>query len=220
MPRLIAWLRVQLGVPTPMPAAVGQWVAGAEQVLVVGAGPVGVVMARMQQAIAGIPGITAFFQPVQDIQIGTRVSRTQFQYTLMDTDQMELAQWAPKLLHALAAAPALTNVRSADGNLLADFTQSGALTGTFSGTFETTGHLIVYPDGRLDVHGFITFTGATACGSGTVRFVGNDQTVGGVGTGTVMTVDGAQNTAGIHAVVDLALAGPTFTYSGSYHCGN
>ena len=45
MPRLIAWLRVQLGVPTPLPAAVRRWVAGGEQVLVVGAGPVGLVMA-------------------------------------------------------------------------------------------------------------------------------------------------------------------------------
>ena len=60
-----------------------------------------VVIARMQQAIAGIPGITAFFQPVQDIQIGTRISRTQFQYTLMDTDPAELALWAPE---AAAAA--------------------------------------------------------------------------------------------------------------------
>ncbi len=37
------------------------------------------VIARMQRDIAGIPGITAWFQPVQDIQIGTRVSRTQYQ---------------------------------------------------------------------------------------------------------------------------------------------
>jgi multidrug efflux pump len=78
--------------------------------------PVAVVMARMQQAIAGIPGITAFFQPVQDIQIGTRISRTQFQYTLMDTDQLELAQWAPKLLRALAAAPELMNVATDQQN--------------------------------------------------------------------------------------------------------
>ena len=57
----------------------------------------------MQQAIAGIAGITAFFQPVQDIQIGTRISRTQFQYTLMDTDPAELALWAPRLLRRLRA---------------------------------------------------------------------------------------------------------------------
>jgi len=74
--------------------------------------PMDVVIARMQAAIAGIPGITAFFQPVQDIQIGTRVSRTQFQYTLMDTDAAELAAWAPRLRTRLAGVPALRNVAS------------------------------------------------------------------------------------------------------------
>jgi len=72
--------------------------------------PVNVVIARMQAAIADIPGITAFFQPVQDIQIGTRLSRTQFQYTLMDTDAAELADWAPRLQRKLATLPALRNV--------------------------------------------------------------------------------------------------------------
>jgi multidrug efflux pump len=74
--------------------------------------PMDVVIARLQAAIAGIPGITAFFQPVQDIQIGTRVSRTQFQYTLMDTDAAELATWAPRLRTRLASVPALRNVAS------------------------------------------------------------------------------------------------------------
>jgi hydrophobe/amphiphile efflux-1 (HAE1) family protein len=74
------------------------------------------VIARMQRAIAGIPGITAFFQPVQDIQIGTRISRTQFQYTLMDTDPAELALWGPKLLQKLAADPALQNVATDQQN--------------------------------------------------------------------------------------------------------
>jgi multidrug efflux pump len=78
--------------------------------------PVDVVISRLQQAIAGIPGITAWFQPVQDIQIGTRVSRTQFQYTLMDTDPTELALWAPKLLHRLRQLPALANVASDQQN--------------------------------------------------------------------------------------------------------
>ena len=58
------------------------------------------VIDRLQRAVADIPGITVFIQPVQDIQIGTRISRTQFQYTLMDTDPAELALWAPRLLHA------------------------------------------------------------------------------------------------------------------------
>jgi multidrug efflux pump len=77
---------------------------------------VSVVIARMQQAISSIPGITAFFQPVQDIQIGTRISRTQFQYTLVDTDPAELALWGPKLLKRLAEEPALMNVATDQQN--------------------------------------------------------------------------------------------------------
>jgi multidrug efflux pump len=70
------------------------------------------VIARLEAAIAGVPGITAFFQPVQDIQIGTRISRTQFQYTLIDTDTDELAEWAPKLLTRLRTLPELADVAS------------------------------------------------------------------------------------------------------------
>ncbi|MBS0558452.1 MAG: efflux RND transporter permease subunit [Proteobacteria bacterium] len=70
------------------------------------------VIARLQAAIHGVPGITAFFQPVQDIQIGTRISRTQFQYTLIDTDPDELAAWAPKLLAQLRTMPEFADVAS------------------------------------------------------------------------------------------------------------
>jgi multidrug efflux pump len=74
--------------------------------------PAPVVIARLNRAIADIPGLTAWFQPVQDIQIGTRVSRTQFQYTLMDTDPAELTIWAPRLLARLRTLPELINVAS------------------------------------------------------------------------------------------------------------
>ena len=73
---------------------------------------VDVVIARLRAAIADIPGITAFFQPVQDIQIGTRISRTQFQYTLIDTDARELAAWAPRLRDKLSAMPEMRDVAS------------------------------------------------------------------------------------------------------------
>ncbi len=119
----------------------------------------------------------------------------------------------------VVSAPALTNVRSSDGIIFADFTQSGTLTGTFVGTMDTTGRLIVFPDGRVFVQGFVTFTGTTPCGTGMVLFAGHDQTTNGIGTGLVVTV-GAAQTADIHAVIDLALAGPAFTYSGNYHCGH
>ena len=69
-----------------------------------------VIAARISERMAEIPGLSVFLQPVQDIQIGTRVSRTQFQYTLIDTDAEDLSVWGPKLLTALKAIPGLTDV--------------------------------------------------------------------------------------------------------------
>ena len=71
-----------------------------------------VVIARLNRAVSGIPGLVAFIQPVQDIQIGSRVSRTQYQYTLVDTDEDVLAKWAPKLRARLSTAPELRDVTS------------------------------------------------------------------------------------------------------------
>jgi multidrug efflux pump len=68
------------------------------------------IAARLNEKLNAIAGLSVFLQPVQDIQIGTRVSRTQFQYTLIDTDPAELAQWGSKLLAALQALPALQDV--------------------------------------------------------------------------------------------------------------
>jgi len=68
------------------------------------------VMARLMAQMASIPGLSVFMQPVQDIQIGTRISRTQFQYTLIDTDPAELGMWAPKLLARMQAIPGLQDV--------------------------------------------------------------------------------------------------------------
>ena len=65
---------------------------------------------RLQTKLSGITGLSVFMQPVQDIQIGTRVSRTQFQYTLIDTDAAELGQWAPRLLTAMRTMPSLQDV--------------------------------------------------------------------------------------------------------------
>ena len=68
------------------------------------------VIARLMEAMGGVPGMSVFMQPVQDIQIGARVSRTQFQYTLLDTDAQELAVWAPRLLARLRTMPDLVDV--------------------------------------------------------------------------------------------------------------
>jgi multidrug efflux pump len=74
--------------------------------------PADVVIARLRRAVADIPGLVAFIQPVQDIQIGSRLSRTQFQYTLMDTDADALALWAPRLRAKLASLPEMRDVAS------------------------------------------------------------------------------------------------------------
>ena len=74
------------------------------------------VVARLQAQAETIPGLSVFMQPVQDIQIGTRVSRTQFQYTLVDTDAAELNTWSPRLLAALKALPELTDLATDQQN--------------------------------------------------------------------------------------------------------
>jgi multidrug efflux pump len=71
-----------------------------------------VVIARLQHKLARVVGLKTYMQAVQDIQIGARVSRTQFQYTLMDTDADELALWVPKLIAKLRTLPELSDVTS------------------------------------------------------------------------------------------------------------
>ena len=71
-----------------------------------------IVAARLQQRLTELPGLSTYFQPVQDIQLGTRVSRTQYQYTLVDTDSAELAEWAPRLLAKLREDPMLRDANT------------------------------------------------------------------------------------------------------------
>jgi multidrug efflux pump len=70
------------------------------------------VMARLRKAAAGVRDISLYMQPVQDLQIDSRVSRTQYQYVLQDSDAGELASWTPKLLAALRDRPELADVTS------------------------------------------------------------------------------------------------------------
>jgi multidrug efflux pump len=70
------------------------------------------VIARLQPEIARVTGITLFMQPVQDLVIDARVSRTQFQYTMEDPDANELYTWAPRLVDALRKRPELRDVSS------------------------------------------------------------------------------------------------------------
>jgi multidrug efflux pump len=70
------------------------------------------VIRLLQPELAKVEGITLFLQPVQDLTVEDRVSRTQFQYSLEDPNAEELNQWAPKLVDALRALPELRDVSS------------------------------------------------------------------------------------------------------------
>jgi multidrug efflux pump len=74
--------------------------------------PVTTVVERLQQAVAPIPGVTVFFRPVQDIQISTRLSRAQYQYTLTGTDAKEVGEWADRLTRHLQRSEELRDVAS------------------------------------------------------------------------------------------------------------
>jgi multidrug efflux pump len=70
------------------------------------------VIRRLQSELVKVQGITLFMQPVQDLTVEDRVSRTQYQYSLDDPDGPELNAWAPRLVEALRARPELRDVSS------------------------------------------------------------------------------------------------------------
>jgi multidrug efflux pump len=82
---------------------------------------VSVVAARLKQRVASIPGMTIYFQPVQDVQISTQSSRSQYQYTLTGTDSALVTEWANKLVAELRRDPLFRDVSSEaqDGGLRA-----------------------------------------------------------------------------------------------------
>jgi len=70
------------------------------------------VIRRLQPELAKVDGISLFLQPVQDLTVEDRVSRTQFQYSLEDVDAKELAYWVPRFMDKLKALPELRDVAS------------------------------------------------------------------------------------------------------------
>src|SRR5437868_603060 len=79
------------------------------------------VIARLNKALQPVWGITLYMQAAQDITIGARLSKTQYQYTLVDVDSEELDHWAPILLQKLQTLPQLTDVASdqqSDGRVM------------------------------------------------------------------------------------------------------
>ena len=70
------------------------------------------VIERLRPELAKVPGIELFMQPVQDLTIEDRISRTQFQFSLESPDGQLLETWTPRLVEALRQQPQLTDVAS------------------------------------------------------------------------------------------------------------
>ena len=70
------------------------------------------IVSRLKRAVAGVAGMVVYFQATQDIQISTRASRAQYQYTLVSTDRDELIEWADKLVQRLRGDSVFREVAS------------------------------------------------------------------------------------------------------------
>jgi multidrug efflux pump len=79
------------------------------------------VIRRLQPRLRDVQGATLYMQPVQDLTIEDRVSRTQYQFTVESVDAANLSTWVPRLTDRLRQSPALADVASdlADNGLMA-----------------------------------------------------------------------------------------------------
>ncbi len=80
------------------------------------------IIRRLQPELARVNGITLYMQPVQDLTVEDRVSRTQYQYSMEDADSQELSVWAPRLVTELRKLPSMRDVATdqQNGGLKAD----------------------------------------------------------------------------------------------------
>lgn len=72
--------------------------------------PIDRVITRLRTNLAKIQGITLYMQPAQDITVGARLNKTQFQYTMNDADQGELSHWAGLFLDKIKTLPTVADV--------------------------------------------------------------------------------------------------------------
>jgi hypothetical protein len=113
--------------------------------------------------------------------------------------------------------------RLAGGNVMIDGSGTHVWTGSFTGTSVVETHLVIHPSGLMTVQAFLTFSGTTPCGSGTLRFTAAaDGPFPGPVTGHAVTIDRDAASVPIHASLDLILfltpAGAVVTYSGDARC--
>jgi len=72
----------------------------------------GEIIDRLRGEVAGVPGITLYMQPVQDLTIDSTVSRTQYQFVLQNADLGQFQDWVPKLMQRLQQVPEIADVAS------------------------------------------------------------------------------------------------------------
>jgi multidrug efflux pump len=70
------------------------------------------VATEIEAALSGVPGVSAVVRPVQDVQISTRASWSQYQYTLTAADNATVRRWGRELLQRLRADPSFSRVAS------------------------------------------------------------------------------------------------------------
>ncbi len=70
------------------------------------------VLAQLRAKLSKIAGINTYLQSRQDVSVGGRLARTQYQYTVQDADLDELRQWAPRILEAMRKLPQLKDLNS------------------------------------------------------------------------------------------------------------
>ncbi len=74
------------------------------------------VLGRLRGKLAKVAGITTYLQSRQDVSVGGRMSRTQYQYTVEDANLDELVTWAPRVLDAMKKLPQLKDINSDQQN--------------------------------------------------------------------------------------------------------
>jgi multidrug efflux pump len=74
------------------------------------------IIRRLGVAVEHVPDVTLYMQPVQDLTVENRISRTQYQYSLEDAEPVELAEWTPRLVAKLRTSPVLRDVASDQQN--------------------------------------------------------------------------------------------------------
>jgi multidrug efflux pump subunit AcrB len=68
------------------------------------------VIDRLRRALGRIPGMSVFMTPMQDLRIGARASKADYQYTLWDTSLSELTDWLPRVLQRISRLPGFLDV--------------------------------------------------------------------------------------------------------------